>query len=160
MPGCVPTRPRGPFQAGTDAGIGIVHIGQTGNTYQIKLCSVQGVTVNTSISKNIDSMITAAKKDAIHLSGAGYRTYERQAELRVSNGCPNVYISPASSCGTPTARPGFSNHEDGLAVDWSNDGSLIDSHGAAGFIWLNLHAAQYGFRNLDSEPWHWSVDGK
>ena len=25
--------------------------------------------------------------------------------------------------------------------------------------WLNAHGATYGFYNLPSEPWHWSVNG-
>jgi hypothetical protein len=26
--------------------------------------------------------------------------------------------------------------------------------------WLQAHADEYGFVNLPSEPWHWSVNGR
>ncbi len=145
--------------AGSDAGIGTVHVGQTGKTYQIRLCNVQNVIVNASIAKEINDMLNASKGAGLRYSGYGYRTYERQQELRRSNGCPNVFTAPSSSCRVPTARPGFSNHEDGLAVDWSEGGSLIRSRGTRGFQWLNQNAGKYGFKNFPKEAWHWSVDG-
>lgn len=145
---------------GADAGTGTVHIGQTGKTYKIRLCTVQGVTVNAPIAKSLNDMMTAAKAAGLKLSGYGYRTYERQIELRIQNGCPDVFTSPAKTCSPDTARPGFSNHEDGYAVDWSNNGVKISSRSSIAFRWLDTHAASYGFKNLPSEEWHWSINGK
>ena len=49
--------------------------------------------------------------------------------------------------------------EQGLAIDFIANGSLISSHSDPGYQWLSAHAATYGFYNLPSEPWHWSVNG-
>ena len=139
--------------AGTDAGIGVVHEGANGPTHNIRLCRVQGVLINASVAKNIDSLINAARAAGLNFTGGGYRTFEEQQQLYAAHGCPSV-------CKPQTAVPGTSNHEGGLAVDWSNNGSLINSHSNPGFVWLAAHAAQYGFQNYPVEPWHWSVDGR
>ena len=67
--------------------------------------------------------------------------------------------SPPSSCSPPTARPGTSLHEQGLAIDFTNNGRLITSRSDPAFQWLAANAGGYGFRNLPSEPWHWSTTG-
>ena len=35
-------------------------------------------------------------------SGGGFRTKQRQIELRKINGCPDVWTAPSSSCRVPT----------------------------------------------------------
>ena len=50
-------------------------------------------------------------------------------------------------------------HEQGLAVDFTWNGSVISSRSSPAFQWLAAHAGSYGFYNLPSEPWHWSVNG-
>ena len=69
-----------------------------------------------------------------------------------------IYEAPASSCSPPTARPGSSMHERGLAIDFTQGGSTL-SRGSSGFAWLKANAGSFGFRNLPSEPWHWSTNG-
>jgi zinc D-Ala-D-Ala carboxypeptidase len=46
-----------------------------------------------------------------------------------------------------------------LAIDFTHNGTIINSRASAGFRWLAEHAHLYGFFNLPSEPWHWSVNG-
>jgi LAS superfamily LD-carboxypeptidase LdcB len=70
-----------------------------------------------------------------------------------------IYQMPASQCHPPTAPPGTSMHEQGLAVDFTWNGSVISSHSSAAYQWLDAHANAYGFYNLPSEPWHWSTNG-
>jgi zinc D-Ala-D-Ala carboxypeptidase len=120
--------------------------------------AVNGVTVHKSVSFAFREMLAAAKADGVVLSGGGFRTKQRQIELRKINGCPDVYTAPASSCRVPTAIPGKSLHELGLAVDITQGGSSLTSS-SAGFRWLSVHADEYGFVNLPSEPWHWSITG-
>jgi len=48
----------------------------------------------------------------------------------------------------PTARPGTSNHEQGLAIDFDRR----SSRGAAFSQWLASHAPEFGIYNLRSEP--------
>ena len=49
--------------------------------------------------------------------------------------------------------------EQGLAVDFTCNGGGALSSSSSCFTWLKANAADYGFYNLPSEPWHWSVDG-
>jgi LAS superfamily LD-carboxypeptidase LdcB len=70
-----------------------------------------------------------------------------------------IYQMPAEQCSPPTARPGASKHEQGLAIDFTWNGSTIQSRGSAAFQWLAAHAGGFGFVNLPSEPWHWSMGG-
>ncbi len=146
--------------AGTDAGIGDGYA--KGKLYKIRLCTVGGITVNAQIASNVQGLLNKSISDGLKLTGGGFRTMQQQISLRTSNGCPDVYDAPADRCRTPTARPGYSNHQMGLAIDFSSSGSLIRSKSSSGFIWLNndLNAKNYGLFNLPSEPWHWSVDAR
>jgi LAS superfamily LD-carboxypeptidase LdcB len=128
----------------------------------ISLTTVRGITVSSSIAAQLDKMLGAAEADGITFTGQGYRSPSEQVAVRRKN-CGSsdyaVYEMNPSSCHPPTARPGTSMHERGLAIDFIYNGSLISSHSSGGYQWLNAHAATYGFYNLPSEPWHWSVNG-
>ncbi|MEU4236113.1 M15 family metallopeptidase [Actinoplanes sp. NPDC026619] len=119
---------------------------------------VYGVTVHKSVAFAFRHMVDAAKADGIAISGGGFRTKQRQIELRTINGCPDVWTAPASSCRVPTAIPGRSLHEIGMAVDITSGGKTLTSKSPA-FAWLKVHAAEYGFVNLPAEAWHWSITG-
>jgi LAS superfamily LD-carboxypeptidase LdcB len=125
----------------------------------VPLTTVRGITVHTTISAQLDAMVAAAAADGVQLSGSGYRSHDRQIELRRQH-CGTsdyaIFEMPSSQCSPPTARPGSSLHEQGLAVDFVN----CSSHSTACYQWLNGHASGYGFFNLPSEPWHWSIDGR
>lgn len=125
----------------------------------ITVVNVQGFEVNQTISGQFDKLLNAAKGDGINFAGSGWRSYQRQIELRTINGCPDVFTSSAESCRIPTAIPGTSEHEQGLAIDFLEDGQKL-TRSSRGFNWLGAHAATYGFKNLPSEPWHWSTTGK
>ena len=71
----------------------------------------------------------------------------------------STFQKPSSQCSPPTARPGSSMHEIGLAIDFTVNGQTINSRQEPAFVWLAAHAAEYGLHNLPSEPWHWSVNG-
>ncbi|GAA3346348.1 hypothetical protein GCM10020358_56990 [Amorphoplanes nipponensis] len=120
--------------------------------------AVNGVTVHRSVSFAFRRMLADARTDGVVLSGGGFRTRQRQIELRTINGCPDVWTAPPSSCRVPTAIPGRSLHELGLAVDITAGGRTLTAD-SAGFRWLATHAGKYGFVNLPSEPWHWSITG-
>ena len=107
-------------------------------------------------------MLNAATAAGFSLTGGGYRDSEGQIRTRMAN-CGttyyDIYEKPASQCSPPTAIPGRSMHERGLALDLKSNGSLITSRSNPAFIWLSAHASNYGFYNLPSEPWHWSTTG-
>jgi LAS superfamily LD-carboxypeptidase LdcB len=108
-------------------------------------------------------MMNAAASAGVNLCGGGYRSSAGQIQTRMNN-CGTsyyaIYEMPASQCSPPTARPGQSMHERGLAVDFTcNGGGVIGSHSNPCFAWLAGNASSYGFYNLPSEPWHWSSNG-
>ena len=142
------TGPLPPVGGGTGAGIG---------TGGISLCTVGGITVNCLIQGQLGAMLNAARAAGINLTGSGYRDPAEQILLRQQH-CGSSYyaiyqMSP-SACSPPTARPGTSQHEVGLAIDFSNCGYGTPVHN-----WLDANAARFGFYNLPSESWHWSTTG-
>jgi D-alanyl-D-alanine carboxypeptidase len=120
--------------------------------------TVYGTTVHRSVAFAFKRMVDDARADGVALAGGGFRTKERQIELRTINGCPDVWTAPASSCRVPTAIPGRSLHELGLAVDVTSGGRTLTRKSKA-FAWMSEHADEYGFVNLPSEAWHWSITG-
>ena len=119
---------------------------------------VYGTTVHRNVAFAYRRMVDDAKKAGFVISAGGFRTKQRQIELRTINGCPDVWTAPSSACRVPTAIPGRSLHEIGLAVDVTSGGKSLTSKSPA-FKWLQVHAVEYGFVNLPSEPWHWSITG-
>lgn len=126
------------------------------------IVSVNGIRVSSQIADELRALLDAAGADGHSFAGGGYRDPSSQVALRRSN-CGSsdyaVYSMPASQCSPPTARPGASMHEQGLAVDFTYDGSLITSRSNPGFVWLAANASRFGFYNLPAEPWHWSTNG-
>src|SRR5204863_4458828 len=87
----------------------------------ISLTTVRGITVNSSIAAQLDKMLGAAEADGLTLTGQGYRSPSEQIAVRRKN-CGSsdyaVYDMNPSQCHPPTARPGTSMHERGLAIDF------------------------------------------
>ena len=127
-----------------------------------KVVSVRGIRVHESVAPQLDALLAAAEADGVPLGGGGFRSPEEQIELRRAH-CGNdpvsIWEKPPGECSPPTAKPGTSLHEIGLAIDFTFRGVSISGHGSPGFQWLAANAQRFGFHNLPSEPWHWSVDG-
>lgn len=127
-----------------------------------EIVNIRGIWIHQSIADNLDRMLAQAEAEGYSFSGGGYRDSQSQIRLRRAHcGTSNyaIYHMPSSQCSPPTARPGASNHERGLAIDFRYNGGSITSRSNAGFLWLKANAASYGLYNLPSEPWHWSVNG-
>ena len=125
------------------------------------IVSVRGIRVAASIADALGRLLAAADAAGVSLAGGGYRDPGAQVALRRAHcGSSNyaVYEAPASSCSPPTARPGTSQHERGLAIDFTQGGRTL-TRGSQGFQWMAANAAGFGFFNLPSEPWHWSTTG-
>jgi multidrug efflux pump subunit AcrA (membrane-fusion protein) len=119
------------------------------------------IQVAGDISKPVGRLLTDAAEAGITMCGNGYRDPNDQIAVRRANCGTSQYAiwqMPASYCSPPTARPGTSMHEQGLAIDFTVGGSTI-GYGGAAYDWLKAHAADYGLSNLPSEPWHWSTNG-
>ena len=151
----------------------------------INTCSTHGVWVNATIAKNIDNLFNNAQNAGLNLSnpGGGFRTMATQKSQWAIR-CPGVpettkYSRPPCLATSATmARPGYSNHGMGLAIDFTCNGASIGPTYAGAknnpcWLWLSAHAAEYGMYEwgYDAatgignristyyEAWHWSVNG-
>ena len=125
----------------------------------IRLVHVEGIGLtNDSWSPQVRAMLAAAAADGVTLTGHSYRDSASQIALRRAH-CGTtsyaIYEMPADRCRPPTAKPGTSLHEQGLAIDFNNCSTAV----SACHRWLAAHALGYGLRPLSSEPWHWSANG-
>lgn len=128
-----------------------------------EITQVQGFWIHIDIAGELDAMLDAAAADGINLGGWGYRDHSTQIRLRRAHcGTSNwaIYHQRSSTCRPPTARPGQSQHELGKAIDFTYNGRTIGTRSSPAFRWLSANAGNYGFYNLPSEPWHWSVNGR
>jgi len=124
---------------------------------------VDGIRIHAAIAPKLQALLAAARADGVPLGGWGHRSTAQQVELRRKHCGPtpeDIWLKPSSQCSPPTARPGASMHERGLAVDFHLGGRAISTRESPGYQWLAENAAAFGFFNLPSEPWHWSVNGR
>lgn len=130
------------------------------------LATAGGIVVDRDIVRRVRGLLAHAKDDGIRLGGWGYRSYQRQVELREQNCGPryyDVFVKPSSQCSPMTARPGASMHELGRAIDFyrvRSDGTTAAIAGTRAFRWMSRNAKTYGLYNLPAEPWHWSTNGR
>lgn len=126
----------------------------------VPLVTVQGFRIHGALAGSLRDLLAAAQADGIELRGKAYRSTRRQIELRRAHCGPtdyDIYEKPSGACSPPTAKPNRSLHESGLAVDFRHGDQGITSRRSPAYRWLAANAATYGFFNLASEPWHWSV---
>jgi len=126
----------------------------------VALAYVQGIPVNAAVADQVVAMINAAAADGVSLRiGNSYRSVSTQIALRRQN-CGSsyyaIYEMSSGSCHPPTAKPGQSQHQLGLAIDFAN----CSSRGSACYRWLAGNASRFGYYNLPSEAWHWSTTGR
>lgn len=138
--------------AGSDAGIGDGY--KNGQLFKIRLCNVQGMIVNAQIAKKLDDMVNAARSAGINLSASqAFRTMAEQEYFY------NCYVTKSCNNGNKAAKPGYSNHQMGVALDFRCNGGSM-TYGNVCFNWLSANSAAYGFSNkVQGEAWHWSIDG-
>lgn len=121
-----------------------------------------GARLHTCLIPAYNQMVKDAAAEGVKLTGGGWRDHQRQIELRIQNCGGNTYYNiwekPSSQCQPPTAIPGRSLHERGLAIDFHVNGRSVASTDPQ-FAWLSRNAAKYGLYNLPSESWHWSTTG-
>ena len=110
----------------------------------------------------IRQVIAAMQAAGLDISDSysGYRSYDTQAML-YNNYCAS---SGQAAADTFSARPGYSEHQTGLAFDLKHtDGSLVERQAEAD--WILQHCAEYGFivryqpgqeaiTGYMAEPWH------
>jgi septal ring factor EnvC (AmiA/AmiB activator) len=122
------------------------------------------IKVAGSIAGNVQALLDAAAAQGVSLcASSGWRSPEKQIDLRRAH-CGTsyyaIYLMPSSQCNPPTARPGTSMHERGLAIDFSCNGGGAILRGNSCWNFLVAHANSYGLYNFPPEPWHWSTTGQ
>ncbi len=128
----------------------------------IEVTTVRGIVVNVLVADQVEGLLAAMAAEGYTLGGGGYRSIESQIRLRRANCGTSEYAiweMPASQCRPPTARPGLSQHELGLAIDFTYNGRVLRTRDSDVFRALARIAPTFGFYNLPSEPWHWSTTG-
>jgi hypothetical protein len=116
---------------------------RSGKAIKLAVVEVDGVLVEVATARAFLAMRDAANEDGVYLQAwSGFRSNEKQAQL---------YEDWKAGVGNPAAKPGYSNHQSGRAIDINLLGVPRET-----YAWLTKNAARYGFRRtVPSEPWHW-----
>ncbi|HEX5365793.1 MAG TPA: M15 family metallopeptidase, partial [Acidimicrobiales bacterium] len=106
------------------------------------------IQVAASIAGNLRALLDRAAAQGVSLcASSGWRSPDNQVRLRRQN-CGTstyaIYQMPSSSCNPPTARPGSSLHERGLAVDFSCNGGGAVRRGNSCWAFLAANAPGHG----------------
>lgn len=148
-----PNVPTGPITITVEGGLAIVSCPD----------GLGSIDVAGVIARDLQGLLNLAAEQGLPLCGNGWRDVEEQIALRRSNcGTSNysIYYAPASSCSPPTAPPGSSMHEQGLAIDFTCGSSGTVRWGDQCHDFLRANAADYGLYPLGGEAWHWSTNGQ
>jgi D-alanyl-D-alanine carboxypeptidase len=141
-------------------------------TYKPKLATVNGVSVAASIAEPYKAMAAGMKaaRAGILILNSGYRSFDSQTRIH-ANQVARLGLAAGEAL---AARPGYSEHQTGLAVDVSARGQgcaiyTCFAKTTAG-KWLAANAYQYGFilryyngqtavHGYQFEPWHFRYVG-
>ena len=162
-----------------------------GNPVQIHLCAIPGLpssseesvqgssyyvngangdaVVNAPVSGAFLSLVKAATAAGIPMhANSSFRTMDHQTTL-----CNDNSLCSSGSYKL-VAKPGTSNHQMGLAVDFTmadtgqfddssstcvNVGGRCEAPGDKVWEWLNTNASTFGLKPYVNEYWHWSPSG-
>ncbi len=115
-----------------------------GKPFPITVVHVDGQPVEVATANAYYVMAKAAEESGVHIKVvSGFRTYAEQQYLY------NCYVHCNCNSCNLAAKPGYSNHQSGHALD-------LNTSTASVFNWLTAHGAGYGFkRTVPSEAWHW-----
>ena len=125
--------------------------------------------ITLNMSEAFKEMFEAAKDDGMHIwVRSPYRSYQTQNILYESYASEDGY----DKADTYSARPGYSEHQTGLAVDVvADDNSLANFENTKEFTWIKNNAYKYGFimrypkdkeyiTGYMYESWHYRYVGK
>ena len=142
--------------------------------YQPELTKIFGIQVDESVVQPFTEMRTDASKDGISLwVSSGYRSNSEQSTLfqreveEYAKTSP-TYSEAVAAAERSVAKPGYSEHATGLALDLNGVEDDFDTKPA--FRWLQNHAQDYGFilrypkekqgiTKIKYEPWHFRYVG-
>ena len=133
------------------------------------LISLDGYYLQNEAGTSLRLMMNDAAAAGVGFSlSSAYRSYANQ--VTTYNNWVAVNGSTASA-DTVIARPGYSEHQTGLAADLKVGGCVLECFAStAQYQWLKTHAAEYGFierypegltsiTGYSPEAWHWRYVG-
>lgn len=124
-----------------------------GQPRTIQIVTVQGKNLEVNQARRFLEMQEAARRDGVDLQLiSGFRTMAEQRRLYDGwvNRRPGFNLA---------ARPGYSEHQNGTALDLNTTGSS-DSRGTGKvYNWLVKNAGKFGFERIPAEHWHWEFKG-
>jgi hypothetical protein len=105
---------------------------------------------SADVSAKVKEMVDAAAAGGVQLQASStFRSNAKQEQIY--NCFANNVCEPGESY-PDAAEPGFSNHQSGSALDFSN--------GSASWNWMKSNADGYGFKWFGGgDPIHWSTTG-
>jgi hypothetical protein len=114
-----------------------------GSAFTITVVTVDGKPVEVDTANAFEVMRQAAAREGVALRvSSGFRTMSQQQYLY---GC---YVNCNCNSCNLAARPGYSNHQSGHALDLYTGGNAVS--------WLRRRGGAFGFREtVSGEPWHW-----
>ena len=143
--------------------------------YKVELTEYDNHLVSKEIIDELEKMYKDAKKDGVNLNiNTAYRDKKEQQEildrrikLYASEGLTQKEAKKKAL--TEVQLPGCSEHETGLAIDFSNPSKPEDNEPM--WIWLEENSYKYGFilrypkdkteiTNVSNEDWHYRYVGK
>lgn len=115
-----------------------------GDPFEITVVTVDGEPVEVETANAFYQMAQAAAADGVTIKvNSGFRTMAEQQYLY------NCYINCNCNNCNLAAKPGYSNHQSGHALD-------LNTASAGVYNWLVSHGDEYGFEaTVPSEDWHW-----
>jgi len=120
-----------------------------GKPFSIDIVTIDGAPIERATANAYWEMRDAAAKDGVELTI--YSAFRSPEEQQYFYQC---YKTCSCNGCSQAAKPGFSNHQSGHALDiavWSPDVHP----------WLVANAPKFGFAaTVPKEPWHWEFRGK
>ncbi|MBQ9106828.1 MAG: M15 family metallopeptidase [Clostridia bacterium] len=130
--------------------------------------------IDARIVEAYNAMIAAAKEDGVNLTiCSGFRYYSTQQKLynkKVQHYLDKGFSQEAAenTAATIVARPGTSEHQSGLAIDFNPCDDRFDT--SKEYKWLSEHAEEFGFvqrykaekssiTGITNESWHFRFVG-
>ncbi len=115
-----------------------------GRAFSITVVTVDGKPVERDTANAFEVMRQAAAREGVQLRiNSGFRTMSEQQHLY------SCYTRCACNNCNLAARPGYSNHQSGHALD-------INTGYSGAVSWLRRRGGAFGFsETVSGEPWHW-----
>jgi hypothetical protein len=125
----------------------------------IVCCMVGAHLIEKNTAYDYILMSNAASKAGVTLRvSSGFRTNEEQTRLFEERKNPAVAAVKGVA-----ARPGYSNHQSGIALDLNvgmTKADYIAGRYTAAYLWLVKYGGEFGFDHVEgakvNEPWHWT----